>query len=177
MQPKSRKGPSWADAPEAPEDASILTKKGGRQSKPDEEKSQPVEEEPPEGLSDMEWMRRRMRQDVEAAVPEKAFEQSDDEDMGVEDAPVPEQKEEERPDPTKETILQTARLFVRNLAFACTEDELRELFQPFGEISQVRCRYLFSFHPSWFVWRGQLRDEIKNRDNRLERMLIYSGNT
>lgn len=151
MQPKSRKGPSWADAPEAPEDAATQSKKSDHQAKSDVEKSQPVEEEQPEGLSDMEWLRMRMKQDVEPATPEKVFEQSDDEEMDAEDAPVPEQKEEERSDPTKETILQTARLFVRNLAFACTEDELRELFRPFGEISQVRhyvslsCLRLFVF--------------------------------
>lgn len=138
MQPRSRKGPSWADAPEAPKDTATQSKKSDHQAKSDVEKSQPVEEEPPEGMSDMEWLRARMRQDVETAVPEKAFEQSDDEEMDTGEALVPEQKEEERSDPTKETILQTARLFVRNLAFACTEDELRELFRPFGEISQVR---------------------------------------
>lgn len=144
MQPKSGKGPSWADAPEAPEDVATQSKKGDHRAKSDIEKPQPVEEEQPEGLSDMEWLRMRMKQDVEPAAPEKAFEQSDDEEMDVGHAPVPEQKEEEPSDPTKETILQTARLFVRNLAFACTEDELRELFQPFGEISQVRYHFFLS---------------------------------
>ena len=43
----------------------------------------------------------------------------------------------EAKDDTKETILQTSRLFVRNLAFSCTDEELAELFKPFGEISQV----------------------------------------
>lgn len=37
----------------------------------------------------------------------------------------------------KDTILQTARLFIRNLAFSCTEEELGDLFRPFGEIAQV----------------------------------------
>ena len=40
-------------------------------------------------------------------------------------------------DPTKETILQTSRLFLRNLAFTCTESDLMDLFKRFGEISQV----------------------------------------
>lgn len=37
----------------------------------------------------------------------------------------------------KITILQTARLFLRNLAFASSEDELRELFERHGEVTQV----------------------------------------
>lgn len=46
-------------------------------------------------------------------------------------------------DPTKETILQTSRLFVRNLAFSCTDADLVEFFSPFGEISQVSTLVLF----------------------------------
>jgi RNA recognition motif-containing protein len=42
-------------------------------------------------------------------------------------------------DPAAATILQTSRLFLRNLTFTCTEDDLMELFKPFGEVSQVRC--------------------------------------
>jgi len=37
----------------------------------------------------------------------------------------------------KTTILQTARLFLRNLAFTCTEEEVRDHFQEHGEIAQV----------------------------------------
>ena len=37
-------------------------------------------------------------------------------------------------DLTKETILQTARLFVRNLAFSCTDADLLKLFRPNGEV-------------------------------------------
>ncbi|KAF7302233.1 hypothetical protein MIND_00790300 [Mycena indigotica] len=84
-----------------------------------------------EEMSDLEWMRRRMKDS--AAVGEKAFEQSDDEAP-----PIDEPEPEKAPvDSVKETILQTSRLFVRNLAFSCTEQDLRELFSPFGDISQV----------------------------------------
>lgn len=83
-----------------------------------------------QGLTDVEWMRQRMKGDVEdTADLEKVFEQSDSEDQAVN---VPDDE-----DPTVKTILQTARLFIRNLTFTCTEDELRGLFQPFGTISQV----------------------------------------
>ena len=83
-----------------------------------------------QGLTDIEWMRQRTKGEVEdTADSEKVFEQSDSEDQARN---VPDDE-----DPTVKTILQTARLFIRNLTFACTEDELRGLFQPFGTISQV----------------------------------------
>lgn len=136
--PKSRKAPSWADpAADSTETNNALSKKGEGSASKDRNIQLVEEEDSPEGLSDMEWMRRRMKQSVESVgQEEKAFEQSDDEDMKVDKS---EQKAEETLDPIKETILQTARLFVRNLAFTCTDDELRELFQTFGEVSQVSC--------------------------------------
>ena len=53
-------------------------------------------------------------------------------------------------DTTTDTILQTSRLFVRNLAFSCTDEELAGLFRSFGEISQVGV--LFCFH--YLSFRG-----------------------
>ena len=64
-------------------------------------------------------MKQRMSKNVD--VVEKAFEQSDDE--GEEPTELPVEK-----DDTKETILQTSRLFVRNLSFSCTDEELAGLF-------------------------------------------------
>lgn len=86
-------------------------------------------------LTDMEWMRQRMEGGVEDATnSEKLFEQSDSEDQAEK---VPDDE-----DPVVKTILRTARLFVRNLTFTCTEDELRGLFQPFGAVSQVSRFYI-----------------------------------
>ncbi|KAA1466873.1 hypothetical protein DENSPDRAFT_831780 [Dentipellis sp. KUC8613] len=135
MLPETRKGPSWADAPPpAPKDKA-KTKSKGKDSTTEVSEEASGDAEQPEGLSDLEWMRRRMKEGVE----EKAFEQSDDE--GGEGEVTPDDTAaaslEDAKDPTKETILQTGRLFVRNLAFSCTEDELRTLFQPFGQISQI----------------------------------------
>ncbi|KAI0053501.1 RNA-binding domain-containing protein [Auriscalpium vulgare] len=126
MQPRTRKGPSWAEQPPAQQPVK-KSKKGKEVAVVDEANDNAQ----PEGLSDVEWMRRRMKQGVENAATEKAFEQSDDDELIVK--PVV----DEFKDPAKGTILHTARLFVRNLAFTCTEEELRELFQPFGELSQV----------------------------------------
>lgn len=36
-----------------------------------------------------------------------------------------------------EMIAETGRLFVRNLSYACTEDDLRELFEPYGPITEL----------------------------------------
>ena len=37
----------------------------------------------------------------------------------------------------RQTILSTARLFVRNLTFSCTSEELQEVFGRFGQLEQV----------------------------------------
>jgi multiple RNA-binding domain-containing protein 1 len=134
MQPRTKSGPSWANEPgkNQPTIAPTTdTKVPGNQ----DGKSEPVDpdHDKEEGMSDLDWMRRRMNQNLE--VSEKVFDQSDEEMLQTgssneEPAKVPE-------DPTRETILQTSRLFVRNLAFSCTDIELEELFKPFGEISQV----------------------------------------
>ena len=55
-------------------------------------------------------------------------------------------------DDTKDTILQTSRLFVRNLAFSCTDEELADLFKPFGEISQVSFLVILLFFPGDFFF-------------------------
>ncbi|KAG6377765.1 hypothetical protein JVT61DRAFT_14538 [Boletus reticuloceps] len=40
-------------------------------------------------------------------------------------------------DSAMETIQRTSRLFLRNLAFSCTDNDLLALFRPFGEIAQA----------------------------------------
>jgi RNA recognition motif-containing protein len=62
----------------------------------------------------------------------------------------------------KNAILQTGRLFLRNLSFTCTEDELLELFKPFGEISQVS---ILSMNPSATTMVVDVMT-VMNRDSR-----------
>lgn len=108
----------------------------------------PSEAEVQRDLTDMEWMRQRMKGGVEdVASPEKAFEQSDTDEQDL--------KISEKKDPTEETILHTARLFVRNLTFTCTEEELRELFQSFGIVSQVSRTLLLGWIES-LDWREKM---------------------
>ncbi|KAI0632765.1 hypothetical protein C8Q77DRAFT_1058693 [Trametes polyzona] len=149
MQPRTKKGPSWKDeepvVPVAstsghPVPADEASKKRKKQVKDDtvhsaNEEDQPRDTEP---VSDLDWLKRHMKTSLdEAEAPsEKVFEQSDDEHQS-EDEEGAEDKSGSELDPTHATILQTSRLFLRNLAFTCTEDELRELFERHGEVSQV----------------------------------------
>ncbi|GLB44335.1 putative RNA recognition motif containing protein [Lyophyllum shimeji] len=143
MQPRTKKARTWANE-EQPEPAAVPI--------PEQEPEPEVAEgdvamrdetsaAKDEAVSDLEWMKQRMSKTVD--VVERAFEQSDDEDESGTRPLKSTEKEQEavepeaQKDPTIETILETARLFVRNLAFSCTEEDLVELFQPFGAISQV----------------------------------------
>ncbi|EGO28739.1 hypothetical protein SERLADRAFT_459485 [Serpula lacrymans var. lacrymans S7.9] len=139
MQPRTKKGPSWANEASQHNQA-LLPPVVDVTPVPVEENNQEGDEgKNDEGISDLDWMKRRMTQKMDNInLQERVFQQSDDEDedrdMNAENqTAIP----EEEKDPTKETILQTSRLFLRNLAFSCTDSELMELFQPFGEISQV----------------------------------------
>jgi RNA recognition motif-containing protein len=91
-----------------------------------------------------------------ADVVEKAFEQSDDE--GEPHSPP---VKEPPKDDTKETILQTSRLFVRNLSFSCTDEELADLFKPFGEISQVKFLVISLFFPDIFFKMIKINRDIR----------------
>jgi multiple RNA-binding domain-containing protein 1 len=52
-----------------------------------------------------------------------------------------EELEDEKPDPTIEAIKSNGRLFVRNLPYSATEDDLREHFAPFGSLEEVCSLY------------------------------------
>jgi multiple RNA-binding domain-containing protein 1 len=92
MQPRTKKGPSWAN--EAQTQPELVTSPTGvKTSKPKiiEKAEQAADEEPEkdtreEGMSDLDWMRQRMSQNVDSADvgPEKVFKQSDEEDGEVE---------------------------------------------------------------------------------------------
>lgn len=46
---------------------------------------------------------------------------------------------EEQNKKIKEDILDTGRLFIRNLPYICNESHLMELFRKFGEIAELQC--------------------------------------
>jgi len=117
------------------------------------------------GLSDMDYLRSKVVSDFnfdssdsedeggEAPLgPMEAASSSDDEDAGAggnrndsdaegDSAPA-EQEDEEAAGPRggeheEGGIGETGRLFLRNLPYTATEDDLRELFSPYGELSDV----------------------------------------
>ncbi|EKM76657.1 hypothetical protein AGABI1DRAFT_122567 [Agaricus bisporus var. burnettii JB137-S8] len=124
MKPRTKKGPIWANEAQ-PKDI-----------RPQE---QLVDKAPVNTatLSDAEWMKQRMSNNVDNEG--KAFEQSDEESENPDPKPsLPDPMDVGSPqDVARETILRTHRLFLRNLAFSCTETDLLELFRSHGDISQV----------------------------------------
>ncbi|KAH9501391.1 putative RNA-binding protein 19 [Dermatophagoides farinae] len=44
-----------------------------------------------------------------------------------------EQQEKEQPEP----ISESGRIFIRNLSYTCMEDDLRQLFEKFGTITEL----------------------------------------
>ena len=88
-------------------------------------------------MSDLEYMRSRMKRRF---IPEN----DEDEEKKVADEQQPQQIQEsveeanERKQNEKyDQILQSSRLFLRNLPFSCTEDELKLQFSKFGVVNQV----------------------------------------
>lgn len=61
------------------------------------------------------------------------------------------QEDSDKPDPTIEAIKATGRLFVRNLPYTATEDDLREHFAPFGSLEEVCTNMLFHAFPFFLV--------------------------
>lgn len=157
MQPK--KGPSWANEDAVPGPSSQQPPPRTADTIQDEEMVedfQSDEESKPDAASDMDWLRRHTKSALTLESDDKVFEQSDSESGEPDEpqaavrlacsffchhySPFYSQTNRELPpsDPNKAAILETSRLFLRNLAFSCTEDELLQLFTPYGTVSQVR---------------------------------------
>lgn len=154
--PQTKKPKHAAEAPAVPEVAPVAAPTDGAAAD--------------EALSDLEYMRRRMRHKVAGGdEPPKVFEQSDSEDSeaedeaeDVEEAPAAERRraqleeEQRRDEENVDTIMESGRLFVRNLPYSATEDELESFFTTYGPVEQVRC---------YGAWR-QAQDDLQYRDNR-----------
>lgn len=85
---------------------------------------------------------------IETAEPTIVVAEAEAPEPILQDEPVPEpedEAEEEKPDPTIEKIKATGRLFVRNLPYSASEDDLRGHFAPFGSLEEV-CN-LFVIYP------------------------------
>ncbi|QRW14958.1 RNA recognition motif protein [Ceratobasidium sp. AG-Ba] len=106
------------------------------ESDPDEDRDDISQDVQPPMMSDLDWMRSRMRKDLDA---DKVFTQ-DDEDM--DEAPEQTRDVDVQGHPAGEPeenalAMQTRRLFLRNLAYVCTEEDIRVEFSRFGAIEQI----------------------------------------
>lgn len=76
MQPRNKKGPSWANEPQS--EPSLTSKEAEIAQGVDAQVPAEVVGDKDEGLSDLDWMKRHMSKKADEV--ERAFEQSDDED-------------------------------------------------------------------------------------------------
>ncbi|KAF9126695.1 hypothetical protein BGW39_006442 [Mortierella sp. 14UC] len=105
-------------------------------------------------VSDLDWLKSRMAKPADAATTEEkeatSGDEKEDEKSDAEASPAPAPKiaqeppnrpviisAEEEEEQAKNLIADTGRLFVRNLPYTCTEDDLRKLFEKFGPLSEV----------------------------------------
>jgi multiple RNA-binding domain-containing protein 1 len=150
MQPRTKNGPSWAnDAGPVLNSPPFPNTKLAKSATPEHTASAEETEQKDGEISDLDWMRRHMAKNVdsELASGEKELDKSDEKPVEVVlitflfaySITCGQSSSDEAPkDSTKDTILQTSRLFLRNLAFSCSDADLLELFKPFGDVSQVR---------------------------------------
>ncbi|GMF97923.1 hypothetical protein B5S30_g2871 [[Candida] boidinii] len=120
------------------------------------------EDKPDENMSDLDWFKmRRTRMKDNNGDESKEISNEKEESLEVEkktkhepqtqvvnqeekEAPQ-EPKEEEPEEPTEysnteviaQKIMQTSRLFIRNILYTATEEEFRELFSRFGDLKEV----------------------------------------
>jgi multiple RNA-binding domain-containing protein 1 len=122
-------------------------------------------------VSDADWLRSRTNrildlvEDDDVAPPPKADRRAEnavEEPVAVNveqpEAAVVEAGQSDDAEPQEEDkVRQTGRLFLRNLHFDVTEEDLREQFAKYGSLEEVG-KLLFSFF-------FRLRDEYPDRDN------------
>jgi len=99
------------------------------------------------GLVDAEELVVHSRVDASASAnANDAAETTTVEPVTNEEPPIEEEEfewfEDEKPDPVIEAIKANGRLFVRNLPYTASEEDLREHFEPFGTLDEV-CLYFF----------------------------------
>lgn len=114
--------------------------------------------------TDDDWIRSRTNRLLDLVDPEDMPPAQISKTANVEVAPAAEEspfdgeqteeqeevvEEEEKPDPNLEEVKKTGRLFVRNLPYVATEEELKKHFEPFGALEEVLSSRSFScFFPA-----------------------------
>ncbi|KAJ1911504.1 Multiple RNA-binding domain-containing protein 1 [Mycoemilia scoparia] len=98
----------------------------------EDEDGDEIPQESKDKMSDMEWLRAHMeKKEVPAAKKKENTPKSRPEAASSVAAPEETQKTNE------ERIEETGRLFVRNLPYTATEEDLRAYFEPYGPLSEV----------------------------------------
>ena len=115
------------------------------------------------GATDDDWLRGRTNRLLDLMDPEdiptgigglastdiNAVAETTVEEPNIEDTPAAEEEnneeEHEKPDPVIEAIQSNGRLFVRNLPYTASEDDLRKHFEPYGALEEVSTLKLFLF--------------------------------
>jgi multiple RNA-binding domain-containing protein 1 len=111
------------------------------------------------GLSDAEWMRRRTNRvlELDSSIPDRApaitplvvsskiVPQPISSPIELEKRPAQRPVDTATPDlqPPIAEIERTRRLFIRNLPYTATEDDLHAYFSEFGSVEEVRTTYMF----------------------------------
>ncbi|CAO1615917.1 unnamed protein product [Parajaminaea phylloscopi] len=160
---KRKKDRSAADVPAANESSTGLADGEGAAKSDDVDKEVPDPVANDEALTDLDYMHQRMKRNVGVnreegrEEPEKQFEQSDSEDdegSASEDESADESEDEatrlrldkerlaleeksRKDQEAVDTIMESARLFIRNLPFSATEDDIESHFAVYGPVKQV----------------------------------------
>ncbi|KAI8368920.1 hypothetical protein BD560DRAFT_129014, partial [Blakeslea trispora] len=80
--------------------------------------------------------KQKQDEEMEEDQAVEAMEQDEPQPVSEQEQEEEEKKKEQKED-AKDKIQDTGRLFVRNLSYACTEQDLRDLFGQYGALSEV----------------------------------------
>lgn len=143
---------------------------GEDQGKPDSESEQDpdaMEDAPAPAATDDDWLRSRTNRLLDLMDPdelpqeqaevskssqphrdgEASTEESQDETPQVEPQQMQvDEPEEVEGESTLDTIRRTSRLFVRNLPYGATKEDIAHSFEKFGTISEVCSHFTFYYH-------------------------------
>lgn len=89
--------------------------------------------------ADLDWLRGRTSRTLDLLDPDEVRIRQDEDDDPAEDAVEQVQEEADNDSNTNDTVatVPNARLFLRNLAFSITEQDLRRHFEQFGKVQEV----------------------------------------
>jgi multiple RNA-binding domain-containing protein 1 len=166
--------------PESKQTTAVVetVRKNAHGASPELEEPVSVNQDPDQSTSDQDWLRshtRRLLDLEDQTITEEAYEKpvdlepSEERHVSLPSADIQAQEISDVPvQPTagieEQSERQSGRLFIRNLAYNVSEDELKEFFHSFGAVKDVSniCRFFETFG---------LHDEIPDRDNRLFLMI------